>query len=44
MDEWILFIVCLNEFEFHAPYDILGHEDVLQGASTVLWDPRMNNG
>jgi hypothetical protein len=44
MDEWILFIVCMNQFEFGAPWDVLGHEDIFEAASMVPWDPMMIHG
>jgi hypothetical protein len=41
MDDSILFIVCLKQIEFGAPYDVLGYEDVLEAASTGPWKPRI---
>ena len=37
MDESILFILCFNQIEFGAPWDVLGHEDVIQAASMGPW-------
>ena len=40
----ILFIVCLNLFQFGGRWDVLGYEDDILAASMGPWEPWMFHG